>query len=93
MLLARRERRHVMLRLTKTTSAGGQTWRLEGRLTADGVEALHAARCAGNPDALDLTWLVSADPDGLRALAEFASRGVRLESIPPFLAILLDGVS
>lgn len=56
---------------------------------ADAANAVRAARCEGEPDALDLSWLVAVDADGLRALAEFASSGVRLESIPPFLAILL----
>ena len=85
----------MTLRITTIPGKNNQTTiRLEGRLAAEGVEDLQREiDSVAGPVDLDLSDLQSADPEGVRALRSFSTKGAKLVGVSPYIRQLLDETS
>jgi hypothetical protein len=79
----------TVLRITDIDSPSGPVLKLEGQLAGLWADELRIA-CEGHAT-LDLQWVTYVDRGGAMVLSELARRGVRMVSVPPFIATLLDG--
>ncbi len=80
----------MQLRITKTTAGTVTTLRIDGELTGEGVAELEKV-CASvdGPVDLDLSQLITADAEGVRALKNILSSGARLAAASLFVELLL----
>lgn len=81
------------MRLKITTTAGEKktTIRIEGELMRGGVSELDKARrTVDGAFDLDLSELMRADEEGVRALKKLRSGGARLVATSPYIELLLE---
>jgi hypothetical protein len=78
----------LTLRITDAPHEDRPALRLEGRLCAEEVEELERSVEAG-VRALDLTYLMSADEEGLAALRRLRDRGIEIRNPSHSLAMRL----
>jgi hypothetical protein len=78
----------LTLRITDVPHDDRRTLRLEGRLRAEEVEELERSVEAG-ARALDLTYLRSADEEGLAAIRRLRDRGIEIRNPSHSLAMRL----
>ncbi len=80
----------MQLRITKSTAGTVTTLRIDGELTGEGVAEFEKA-CASvdGPVDLDLSQLITADAEGVRALKNILSSGARLVAASLFVELLL----
>jgi hypothetical protein len=81
----------MTLRIFEASDAGGDVVALHGWLSAAEVGELERVVSAhGRPLRFDLTQLAGVDADGLRELARWRRRGVRLTGASPFVELMLE---
>ena len=80
----------MQLRITKTTAGTVTALRIAGQLKGEGVAELEEA-CASvdGPVDLDLSQLITADAEGVRALNNLLARGARLVAASLYVELLL----
>ncbi len=80
----------MQLRITKTTAGTVTTLRIDGELTGEGVAELEKA-CASvdGPVDLDLSQLMKADAEGVRALKNVLGSGARLVGASVYIELLM----
>ncbi len=80
----------MQLRITKSTAGTVTTLRIDGKLTGEGVAELEEA-CASvdGPVDLDLSQLITADAEGVRALKNVLGSGARLVAASLYVELLL----
>ncbi len=80
----------MTFRITKTTAGTVTALRIDGQLKGEGVAELEEA-CASvdGPVDLDLSQLITADAEGVRALKNVLSSGARLVAASLFVELLL----
>jgi anti-anti-sigma regulatory factor len=82
------------LRITSSANDHGTTIRVEGRLTIEGVRGLEREfQLAEKSVQLDLSGLISADDQGVRALKALSDGGARLSGASAYIRELLDSGS
>jgi hypothetical protein len=81
----------VTLRITTSTTATLTVVRVDGRLRSAGVSELERV-CQGiaGPFCLDLSHLLLADADGIKAIKRIARQGARLVGVSSYIRLLLD---
>ena len=80
----------VLLRITKTTAGPVTTLKVDGELTREGVSELDkACESLDGPVDLDLTQLMKADEEGVRALKNLLDTGARLVAASLYIELLL----
>ncbi len=80
----------VLLRITKTTAGPVTTLKVDGALTREGVGELEkACEAEDGPVDLDLTQLMKADEEGVRALKNLLDSGARLVAASLYIELLL----
>jgi anti-anti-sigma regulatory factor len=80
----------MQIRITKTTSASAAIVQVDGRLTATAVPELEReCQSAEGTLYLDLTNLLSADAEGLKALNKLVESGARLVGESPYIRLQL----
>ena len=84
----------MTIRITRFPGKGRPILRLEGHLDALGVEDLKTMiQGASGPVHLDLSDLLSADAEGVRALQSYSAQGVKLFGTSPYIRQLLHDTS
>ncbi len=80
----------MRLRITKTTAGTVTTLKIDGELTGEGVAELEK-ECASvdGPVDLDLSQLVKADAEGVRALKKVLGSGARLVAASLYVELLM----
>ncbi len=80
----------MQLRITKTTAGTVTTLRIDGELTGEGVAELEKA-CASvdGPVDLDLSQLMKADAEGVRALKNVLGSGASLVAASLYVELLM----
>ena len=80
----------MRFRITKTEAGTVTTLRIDGDLTSESVADLEKA-CASvdGPVDLDLSQLMKADAEGVRALNDLLASRVRLLAASPYIEVLL----
>ncbi len=80
----------MTFRITKTTAGTVTTLRIDGELTGEGVAELEKV-CAtvDGPVDLDLSQLITADAEGVRALKNVLGSGARLVAASLYVELLL----
>ncbi len=80
----------MQFRITKTEAGTVTTLRIDGDLTRQGVAELEKA-CASvdGPVDLDLSQLMKADAEAVRALKNLFGSGARLVAASPYIDLLL----
>ena len=80
----------MTIRITTEAGETVTTIRIEGRLTkVNGPVVRAACDSANSPLRLDLTGLLSADGDGIRALRSLLEAGAELHGASPYINRLL----
>jgi len=81
----------VTLRITTNTTTTLTVVRVDGRLRSAGVSELERV-CQGieGPFSLDLSHLLLADADGIKAIKRAAREGARLTGVSSYIALLLE---
>ena len=81
----------MTLRITSAGVAPSATVKIEGRLTGDEIPELRrACEAVEGRLVLDLTYLQSADRQGVSVLQELRSKGADLTGASPYMQLLLD---
>ena len=77
-------------RITKTEAGAVTTLRIDGDLTREGVAELERAYASvDGPLDLDLSQLMNADAEAVRALKNLFGSGARLVAASPYIQLLL----
>jgi hypothetical protein len=81
----------VTLRITTSTTGTLTVVRVDGRLRSAGVGELERV-CQGieGPLCLDLSHLLLADADGIKAIKRIARGGARLAGVSSYIKLLLE---
>ena len=80
----------MTIRVSTEAGQTGTTIRIEGRLTGDDLPGVRAAcESAKPPLRLDLSGLLAADMDGIRALRSLSETGAELQGASPYIRELL----
>jgi len=81
----------MTLRISSAGSASWATVKIDGRLTGDEIPELRRVCDAVEGRlVLDLTYLQSADRQGVSVLQELRSKGADLTGASPYIRLLLD---
>ncbi len=80
----------MTFRITKTTAGTVTTLKIDGELTSEGVADLEKV-CASvdGPVDLDLSQLIKADAEGVRALKNVLGSGARLVAASLYVELLI----
>ncbi len=80
----------MMLRITTVSGKNKTTIRVEGHLSAEDVEELQREiQLVAGSVHLDLSNLMSADAEGVRALRSFSAQGLKLVGASPYIRQLV----
>ncbi len=80
----------MTLRITTTSGKNKTTIRVEGQLVVEEIENLQKEfQLAALPVQLDLSGLLSADAEGVRALRSFSAQGLKLVGASPYIRQLV----
>ncbi len=80
----------MQIRITRTTSDSATIVRVDGRLAEDAVADLEGeCQSAEGTLYVDLTNLLSADAEGLKALKRWVENGARLVGESPYIRLQL----
>jgi len=80
----------MAFRISRRRTEGGTAVRIEGRLDASAVPGLLAeCRSVGHPLRLDLSGLLSADADGVRALRALRDQATEFLGMSPYIRQLV----
>lgn len=80
----------MSLRISEIAEGDGTTLRVDGRLLGDDVPELQRASAdAAPPLTLELSGLLFADAEGVRALTQLRIEGAKLRNVPPYVSLLL----
>ncbi len=81
----------MTLRITSFPGKNKTTIRVEGHFSAEDVEVLQKEiQLSAGPVHLDLSYLQSADAEGVRALKSLSARGTKLIDASAYISQLLD---
>ncbi len=80
----------MALRITKTTAGTVTAIRVDGELTGESIaELVKAYESEDGPVDLDLSQLMNADAEGVRALKNLLRSGARLVDVSLYIELLL----
>ena len=82
---------YKVVRITKTTGRSRTIIKVDGRLMSDEVSELErVCQAEAHPFSLNLSGLLWAHADGIKAIVRLVDAGAKLTGMRPYIKLLLD---